>query len=339
MLTYIGRRLLISLVTIWGISLLVFVVIELPPGDAITTSMALVGGGESGTSFILTDEEMDNLRKLYALDKPLLVRYLNWLQRLAVGRLGVSYAYGGYAHPTPVWDVVDDKFLLTIVVTGAATLITWMLIIPIGIFSAVRQYSLGDYAASFFGFIGMATPDFLLALILLFLVFKYAGVVVAGLFSPAYIDAAWSLGKAWDLLKHLWVPGIVLGTSGTAAGIRILRANLLDEIRRPYVLTARTRGLSEIRLLMKYPLRVALNPVVSSIGYVLPAMIGGSVIVSVVLDLNTVGPVLLEALRGQDTQLAAFVMLLIGGLTVVGTLVSDILLAWLDPRIRKGFTE
>ena len=337
MLAYIGRRIVIALATMWGITLIVFVIIELPPGDAITTAMSLQAGGESGTSFIMTDEEMNNLRKLYALDRPLLVRYVNWLQRLAVGRWGVSYTYGGYASPTPVWEVVSGKFMMTIAVTGAATVLTWALFVPIGIYSAVRQYSLGDYAASFIGFIGMAVPDFLIALVLLVLIFKFVGVAVAGLFSPEYIDAAWSLGKVWDLMKHLVIPGIVLGTAGTAGGIRILRANLLDEIRKPYVLTARTRGLPEMRLLLKYPLRIALNPAISSVGYVLPALIGGSVIVSVVLDLNTLGPVLLEALRGQDTQLAAFIMMLIGGLTVIGTLISDILLAWLDPRIRKGF--
>ena len=329
MLAYTVRRSIIAVGTIWAISLIVFVIIEIPPGDAITTQLAQLGY-ESG--FVVTDEEVKNLKSLYALDKPLLVRYLNWLKRLAVGQYGVSYVYG-----LPVREVVSDKFLMTIAITLGATVLTWLIVLPVGIYSAVRQYSIGDYSFTFLGFLGLATPDFLLALVLMYLGFTYLGADIGGLFSFDYVQAPWSIARVWDLIKHLWLPAVVLGTSGTAAGIRILRANLLDEIRKPYVLTARTRGLPETRLLLKYPFRVALNPAISTIGYLLPALVGGSVIVSVVLDLPTLGPVLLDALLGQDTQLAAIVLLLIGALTVIGTLISDLLLAWIDPRIRKGF--
>jgi peptide/nickel transport system permease protein len=337
MLAYTLRRSIIAVGTIWAISLIVFVIIEIPPGDAITTQLTQLGY-ESG--FVVTDEEIANLKSLYALDRPLLVRYVNWLKRLAVGQYGVSYTASGSAghgDSIPVRDVVFDKLMMTIAVALAAMVLTWLMVLPIGIYSAVRQYSIGDYSFTFFGFLGLATPDFLLALVLMYVGFRYVGADIGGLFSFEYVQAPWSIARVWDLIKHLWLPAVVLGTSGTAAGIRILRANLLDEIRKPYVLTARTRGLPEARLLLKYPLRVALNPAISTIGYLLPALVGGSVIVSVVLDLPTLGPVLLDALLGQDTQLAAIVLLLIGALTVVGTLISDLLLAWIDPRIRKGF--
>ena len=234
-------------------------------------------------------------------------------------------------------EVIGERLAWTIVIALVATMFTWIVALPIGLYSAMRQYSIGDYTATTLGFLGLAIPDFLLGLFLMVMAFQQFGIVAGGLFSPEYAKEPWGLARVWDLIKHLWIPMIVLGTAGTAAIIRVLRANLLDEIRKPYVRTARAKGMGEIRLIVKYPFRVALNPAISSIGYILPALIGGSVIVSVVLSLPTLGPTLLAALLAQDTRMAATIMLLIGALTVIGVLISDLQLAWLDPRIRKGF--
>ena len=336
MLAYVVRRGLIAVLTIWMMSLIVFVIVEIPPGDVVETALQYRGGGFQID--VLNEEDVAALTDLYGLDRPLLVRYVLWLKLLVGGKFGVSAGVGhSMIFGLPIKDVIGDRLMNTVALMLAATALTWVIIIPIGIYSAVRQYSIGDYSATFLGFLGLAVPDFLLALILMFVGFKYLGADIGGLFSREYVDAVWSVGRVWDMIKHLWIPAIVLGTAGTAAGIRILRANLLDELRKPYVRTARTKGMSEVRLILKYPLRVALNPAISTIGYVLPALIGGSIIVSVVLDLPTLGPLLLQALLGQDTQMAALIMLLIGALTVIGTLISDLLLAWIDPRIRKGF--
>jgi peptide/nickel transport system permease protein len=224
--------------------------------------------------------------------------------------------------------------VLTIILSFATLLITWLIAIPIGIYSAVLKYSIGDYLATFLGFLGLATPDFLFALLLMWIAFVYFNQSVGGLFSPDFVDAAWSLAKVWDLLGHLWIPVLVLGTSGAAGLIRVMRANLLDELHKPYVETARAKGLPETKLILKYPVRVALNPFVSTIGYALPGLVSGSVIVSVVLSLPTAGPLLLRALISQDMYLAGAYIFLLSALTLIGTLISDILLAWLDPRIR-----
>ena len=330
MLTYIARRSLIAIGTVWAISIIVFVIIELPPGDAVTSRINEL----RASGLPVSEKEADNLRKVYALDRPIFVRYGVWIKGMVRGKLGRSFAYG-----RRIEEIIGERLVMTIVITLAAAAFTWMMVIPIGLYSSVRQYSIGDYAATFVGFLGLAVPDFLLGLVLMFVIFKYFGTVAGGLFSPEYVGAAWSLGRVWDLVQHLWIPAIVLGTAGTAAGIRILRANLLDELRKPYVRTARAKGLPELRLLLKYPFRVALNPFISTIGYLLPALIGGSIIVSIVLSLPTLGPVLLGALLGQDTRLASTILLLMAALTVIGTLISDILLAWIDPRIRKGFEE
>jgi peptide/nickel transport system permease protein len=225
---------------------------------------------------------------------------------------------------------------LTVVLALAALVFSWALAFPIGIYSAVRRYSVGDYTFTFAGMIGLAIPDFLLGLVLMYLGFKFFGANIGGLFSPEYVAASWSVGRVWDMLKHLWIPAIVIGTAGTAALIRIMRANLLDELRKPYVITARAKGLTEQRLLLKYPVRVALNPFVSTVGYTFPYLVSGSIIVSIVLSLPTVGPLLLKALIAQDMFLAGTIILLIGLMTVIGTLISDILLVWIDPRIRLG---
>ena len=234
----------------------------------------------------------------------------------------------------PVIGIVMDRLYLTIALTGFTVAVTWVLAIPIGIYSAVRHNSIGDYTFTFFGFLGLAVPDFLLGLLLMYLAFAFFDQSVGGLFSGDFRDAPWSLARVWDLLKHLWIPAIVLGTAGTASLIRVLRNNLLDELRKPYVVTARSKGLSGLRTVLKYPLRVAINPLLSTIGYLLPALFSGSVIVSLVLGLSTIGPVLLTAITIQDTYLAGFIVLMLGVLTVLGTLISDLALAWADPRIR-----
>jgi len=250
------------------------------------------------------------------------------------GRFGVSLEYR-----RPVSEVIGDRLWLTMVVAIAAVVLTWALALPIGIYSAVRQYSLGDYLATFVGFIGLAVPSFMLALVLMYLGFKYLNANIGGLFSGEFDLAPWSLAKVWDLAKHLPLPTLILALAGTAQLIRIMRANLLDELSKPYVVTARARGLSERRVILKYPVRVALNPFASTIGYLLPYVVSGSIIVSLVLGLPTVGPLLLRALVAQDMFLAGTIVLLLGVLTVVGTFLSDLMLLWIDPRIRLEGTR
>jgi peptide/nickel transport system permease protein len=257
------------------------------------------------------------------------VQYLKWLLLTLRGNFGLSMEWS-----LPVMEVIGDRLLLTMVLALAAVAFTWILAIPIGIYSAVRQYSPGDYVVTFIGFIGLATPSFLLALVVLYIGFAHFGTSIGGLFSVEYVNAPWSVAKVRDLLGHLWVPAIILGTAGTAQLIRIMRANVLDELRKPYVVTARAKGLSELRVILKYPVRMALNPFISTVGYTLPYLVSGSIIVSVVLSLPTVGPLLLKALIAQDLFLAGTIVLLLGVMTVIGTLISDILLVWVDPRIR-----
>ena len=234
----------------------------------------------------------------------------------------------------PVGEVIGDRLWLTMIVSFAALLLTWVLALPIGIYSAVRQYSLGDYAFTFIGFIGLAVPNFLLALVILYFGFVFFDANIGGLFSVEYQDAPWSMAKFWDMAKHLPIPALILGLAGTAQQIRIMRANLLDELRKPYVVTARAKGLSEAKVIVKYPVRVALNPFASTIGYLFPYIVSGSIIVSLVLGLPTVGPLLLKALIAQDMFLAGTIVLMLGVMTVLGTLISDIILVWIDPRIR-----
>jgi peptide/nickel transport system permease protein len=324
-LTYIVRRLLLALLTTWAISVLAFVIIQLPPGDYITAYIAQMTA--SGT--IVSQQLADALREQYGLDRPLWVQYVRWMKLVLRGDFGMALEWG-----KPVSEVIGDRLWLTMALSVGAILITWLLALPIGIYSAVRQYSIGDYVATFIGFIGLAVPSFMIALILMYLGFRYLGANIGGLFSDQFVEAPWSLAKAWDLLKHLPLPAIILGLAGTAQLIRIMRANLLDELGKPYVMTARARGLSEWRVILKYPVRVALNPFASTVGYLLPYVVSGSIIVSLVLSLPTVGPLLLRALIAQDMFLAGTIVLLLGVLTVIGTLVSDLLLMWIDPRIR-----
>jgi peptide/nickel transport system permease protein len=325
MLAYILRRLLLALGTVWVISMIAFMIIQLPPGDYVTSYIAQL----MATGTLVTQDEAENLRIQYGLNQPIYVQYAKWLWLVLQGNFGVSMEWR-----RPVMEVIGDRLLLTVLLALAAVIFTWILAIPIGIYSAARQYSVGDYVATFIGFIGLAVPNFLLALVIMYLAFAYFGASIGGLFSTEYQDAPWSLARVWDLLKHLWVPAIILSTAGTAQLVRIMRANLLDELRKPYVVTARAKGLSELKTILKYPVRVALNPFISTIGYTLPYLVSGSIIVSIVLSLPTVGPLLLKALIAQDMFLAGTIVLLLGLMTVIGTLISDILLVWIDPRIR-----
>ena len=325
MLAYLTRRVFVAIGTVLVLSVVSFAFIQLPPGDFVTAYVQeLEGMGD-----VVSADEEEQLRDMFGLNQPFLVQYFKWMQRMAGGDFGFSMEYR-----RPVAEVIGDRLLLTMVVATAAVVFVWVVALPIGIFSANRQYSFADYLFSFLGFIGLAIPNFLLALVLMYFAFRYFNVNVTGLFSPEYVTAPWSLAKVADMLGHLWVPALVLGTAGTATLIRIMRANLLDELRKPYVVSARARGMKESRLIVKYPVRVALNPFVSTIGYILPFIVSGSIIVSVVLSLPTVGPLLLRALLSQDMFLAGTIILLIGAMTVAGTLISDILLMLIDPRIR-----
>ena len=327
MLAYIARRTLLALLTTLAISVLSFAIIHLPPGDYVTSYIASMSASGSAVS----EGEAQALREQLGLDKPITIQYVKWVSLIAQGNFGMAMEWG-----RPVSDVIGDRLTLTIVISLAAIVFTWALALPIGIYSAVYRYSFWDYVFTFVGFIGLAIPGFMLALIVMYFGFVYFGANVGGLFSPEYTEAPWSLGKTWDLIKHLPIPAVVLGVSGTAQMIRIMRSNLLDELRKPYVMTARARGLSEYRVIMRYPVRVALNPFVSTIGYLLPYVVSGSIIVSLVLSLPTVGPLLLKALIAQDMFLAGTIVLLLGVLTVIGTFISDLLLMWVDPRIRLG---
>lgn len=326
MLAYMVRRVLLALLTVWAVSVISFAIIQLPPGDYVTSYVAQLQA--MGTA--VSAEEAEGLRITYGLDKPIFVQYLRWVGLIARGNFGMSLEWG-----RPVMEVISDRLVLTVVVSIAAVILTYGLALPIGIYSAVRQYSIGDYIFTFVGFLGLAIPNFLLALIVMYGGFTLFNMSIGGLFSAEYLETtSWSLGRAWDLVKHLPVPAIVLGLAGTAQTMRIMRANLLDELRKPYVVTARAKGLNEARLIMKYPVRLALNPVISTIAYVFPYIVSGSIIVSMVLSLPTVGPLLLKALIAQDMFLAGTIVLMLGIMTVVGTLISDLLLVVIDPRIR-----
>jgi peptide/nickel transport system permease protein len=331
MLTFIVRRTLLAMLTIWALSVISFVVIQLPPGDFVDQYILqlLMGGGLLGTSNIADTMEI-TLRQQYGLDKPQYVQYGKWVWKMAHGDFGNSLEFG-----KPVIEIVRERLLMTVILAGSTALFAWGLSIPIGIYSAVRQHSIEDYTFTFIGFLGLAVPDFLLALWLLWITFTYfPDISVGGLFSPEFIEAPWSFGRVVDLAKHLWIAAFVVGTAGTAALIRVMRANLLDELNKPYVVTARAKGLPEWKVILKYPVRLALNPLVSTLGYLLPVLMSGSVIVSVVLGLPTEGPLLLRALLAEDLFVSAAIVMLLGTLTVIGTLLSDILLGILDPRIR-----
>jgi peptide/nickel transport system permease protein len=330
MLGYILRRLLVAIGTVWAVSVISFVIIQLPPGDYVTSYIAQM----AATGSIVSEQEAENLRKQYGLNQPMYVQYYKWMAQVVRGNFGMSMEWR-----RPVAEVIGDRLVLTMVVSFAALLLTWVLALPIGIYSAVRQYSLGDYLFTFVGFIGLAIPSFLLALVILYLGFVLFDANVGGLFTSEYQDAPWTLAKVWDLLKHLPIPALILGLAGTAQQIRIMRANLLDELRKPYVVTARAKGVAEVKVILKYPVRVALNPFASTVGYLFPYIVSGSIIVSLVLSLPTVGPLLLKALIAQDMFLAGTIVLMLGVMTVIGTLISDIVLVVIDPRIRLGDSD
>ena len=326
------RRLILSFFTVWIISIAAFIIIELPPGDTIDR---MYDRATRTHTEMVAKEMLVELRLRLGLDQPKYVRYSKWVWALLQGDLGQTMVpYGGLGNQRPVKEIIGDRLFTTIVLTGFTILVTWIFSIPIGIYSAVRQQSLGDYVFTFIGFSGLAVPDFLLGLVLMYIAFAYFDMNVGGLFSADFINAPWSIAKALDLIDHLWIPAIVLGTSGTAGLIRVMRNNLLDELSRPYVVTATAKGVVKWRLILKYPVRIAINPMVSTVGYLLPSLVGGSVIVSVVLSLPTLGPVLLDAIQQEDTYTAGPIILMLGILTVIGTLISDILLAIVDPRIK-----
>ena len=327
MLRYIIHRLLVMVPTLLTISAIVFVIIQLPPGDYFTTYVnELQSQGES-----VSAERIEFLRQQYGFDKSVVEQYFVWLSGIFQGDFGYSFE-----HSMPVSDIIGDRLLLTFMVSFATIVFTWVVSFIIGTYSAVHQYSVGDYTLSFLGFIGLATPNFLLALVLLWVANVYFGTSIGGLMEPEFLDQPWSWAKVFSVLGHLWIPVLVIGTSGTAGMIRRLRANLLDELHKQYVVTARAKGMHPFRLLVKYPLRMALNPFIADIGNLLPQVISGAAIVSVVLSLPTTGPMLLRALQSQDMYLAGSFLMVLAALTVVGTLVSDLALAALDPRIRLG---
>ena len=327
MLTYLIRRVIYAIIAMFAVSVISFVIINLPAGDFVTTYIAT----QAATGNVILADEADNLREVYGLNDPIYVQYYKWMTRILTGNLGFSFEFN-----QPVSFVIQQNLLTTILLALFAIVFVWVVGIPIGIYSAVKQYSVGDYVATFFGFLGLGIPDFLIALVVAYLLFDLTGFLATDLFSPEYRTAAWSFAKAWDLTKHMILPVIILGTAGTATLIRIMRANLLDELKKPYVTTARAKGVSEFQLIMKYPVRYALNPALSLTAYIFPFILSGSVVLSVVLDLPTIGRDFLRALTAQDIYLSGAVILGAGWLTIIGTFFSDLLLAWADPRIRLG---
>jgi len=325
MLGYLVHRILIMVPTLIAISVVIFLIINLPPGNYFTTYIAeLQSQGEHANM-----AKIAFLEKQYGFDKPLWEQYLYWVGGLLHGDMGYSFLYD-----LPVNQVVGDRLLLTFIVSFTTIIFTYVVAFPIGVYSATHQYSLSDYSLTFLGFLGLATPSFLLALVLVYLAHVYLGISVGGLMDPRYMNRPWSWGKVLSVFAHLWIPVIVIGTAGTASMIRRLRANLLDELQKQYVVTARAKGLHPFKVLFKYPLRLALNPFISDIGSLLPHVISGAAVVSVVMSLPTTGPMLLDALRSQDMYLAGSFLMFMAFLTVIGVFVSDLALAALDPRIR-----
>jgi peptide/nickel transport system permease protein len=325
MLEFIIRRLILFFPMVFLMSIVAFMIIQAPPGDFLTDYVArLRAQGE-----LVDQGELEALRRRYGLDQPIYVQYGKWVWGLLHWDLGLSIEW-----QRPIAELINERLALTLVLGAFTILFTWTLAIPIGILSAVKRYTLIDYLFTFLSYLGVGTPNFLLALVIMWVVFNYFGLKITGLFSEEYVMAPWSLGKVVDMLKHLWVPMLILGTEGTARLTRIMRANLLDELNKPYVETARAKGLTEQRLTLKYPSRLALNPLISTVGWALPQLFSGSLIVATVLSLPTVGPMLLRALLSQDMYLAGSIVLILSVLTMIGTLLSDILLALADPRIR-----
>ncbi|MDE0229948.1 MAG: ABC transporter permease [Spirochaetaceae bacterium] len=328
MLEFIVRRSITLIPILVLISVVSFVIIELPPGDWIDVRLATLR--DSGIE--LDEEEADRLEALYGFNRPVHERYLRWMQGIVVDfNFGWSFQWA-----RPVNDLLAERLPLTLLISLLSLVVSWLIAIPIGIYSATHQYSTPDYAFTFFGFLGLAIPGFLLALVMAWVLFRFFGFSSSGLYDISFVGEPMSWPKFVSILQHLILPLLIIGLAGTGATIRIMRGNLLDELKRQYVVTARSKGVAELRLLFKYPVRLAMNPVLSTIGWVLPAIFSGEVLVSLVLGLQTTGPLLLRAVLAQDMFLAGSIVLILSTLTVIGTLVSDILLAWLDPRIRYG---
>ena len=325
MLGYIIKRAIYMVPTLVLTSILIFVLIELPPGDYFESYITeLLASGET-----VDPQKIEFLRQEYGFDLPAYERYFKWAFGMLHGDFGYSFEY-----QLPVSDVIGDRLWLTIIVTFFTIIFTWAIAFPIGIYSATRQYSWGDYGLTFLGLLGLATPNFLLALVMMYFAKEWFGTSIGGLYDSEFIGQPMSWAKFVSVLEHLWIPVIVIGTSGTAGMIRRVRANLLDELRKPYVTTARAKGMPEFRALMKYPFRMSLNFFIADIGGILPQVISGAEIVAIVLSLQTTGPLLITALQSQDMYLAGSFLMLLAFLTVIGTLISDIALAFLDPRIR-----
>ncbi|MBA7484459.1 Oligopeptide transport system permease protein OppB [subsurface metagenome] len=325
MLYYFIRRFLYMVFVLVLISVVAFIIVQLPPGDYLTTYiMQLAETGE-----VVDEAIIASLRKRYGLDLPMYQQYFMWIGKMFHGDFGRSFDWN-----REVSDLIAQRLPLTITISLFALIFTYVVAVPIGIYSATHQYSIGDYTFTAIGFAGLAIPNFLFALVLMFLFYKYFGLSVGGLFSPQYQVASWSIGKFVDMLKHLPIPIIVIGTASTAGLIRIVRGCLLDELQKQYVITARAKGVTERTLLFKYPVRMAINPIISTIGWTLPAIFSGEAITAIVLNLPTVGPLLLGALMSQDMFLAGSTIMFLTFLTVIGTFISDLLLVWIDPRIR-----
>jgi peptide/nickel transport system permease protein len=325
MIRYVAQRLILLPFLMLIYSFVIFAIIQAPPGDFLTSYVATLSA--SGSS--ISTEMMQAMRHDYGLDQPFIIQYLRWLQNLAVGNMGLSLEYH-----RPNADLIGEQLVLTIALALMSFVLTWLIAVPAGIYSATHQRSVIDHILTVINYVGVATPNFMLALILMWFAFSWFGISVTGLFSPEFADAPWSFARFFDLLAHIWLPAIVLGIAGTARLTRIMRANLLDELNKPYVTTARAKGMKEWRLVLRYPVRLALNPLISTIGWYLPALFSGSLIVATVMNLPNIGPLLLRALINQDMYLAGGILLIYSFLTIVGTLLSDILLALIDPRIR-----
>ena len=326
MLSYIFRRFFYMIILLLAVSLLSFVIINLPPGDYVDR---LVFTYQIQQGIFLTEAEIAGLRHQFGLDRSLVFQYLNWFGDILTGDFGFSFEWG-----RPVKELIWERIGLTMVITVCSILFSFAIAVPIGLYSAARRYSVADYVATFIGFIGLAVPNFLLALILMWLGHLYFGTDIGGLFSREFLRVGWSWAKFVDMLGHLWVPVVVIGTAGTASTIRVMRSTTADELNKPYVMVARSKGMTEFKVIVKHTFRVAINPVISTIGWLLPAVVSGEAITAVVLGLPTTGTLLLQALLNQDMNLAGSFILILSSLTVIGTLLSDILLAVSDPRIR-----
>ncbi|MCY3660022.1 MAG: ABC transporter permease [Caldilineaceae bacterium] len=331
MTAYIARRVLFLFPMLFVISAVVFWIIQLPPGDFMSTYIANL----ESSGIEVSDELATTLRRQYGLDRPITYQYFYWIRNIVTeGDWGRSFSWN-----KPVADILAERVPLTVAVSLTSTIFVFVMAIPIGIFSATNQYSLFDYFFTFMGFVGVSIPPFMLALILMWGMFTLFNWSVGGLFSPEYIDAPWSIARVLDLMSRIWFPVVLIGLSGTAGLMRVMRGNLLDELRKQYVVTARAKGIPEMRVLFYYPVKIAINPVISTIGWILPGIVAGEVLVSIVLNLQTTGPVLFDALLSQDMYLAGSITLILSLLVIFGNLIADLLLIWIDPRIRFGNVE